>query len=514
MPNGPKPIIEQTLKTYYKGQMILKMPLSSGGGHLYFTKTDKLQVQFFRIVSSDNQINNPFNGYYEFIDMVTYKYKKIKFKEGIRQASINTNTSTINSIQNTSTIKSTETWLAAFIRCIAEHIIAIPMRDDDGNWGCYALRGGSPDPAEVDAPDSDLDGGGGDIDWNSFFLLLNPPSYYTPTPTPDPSMNWDPFLGGGGSINNNNFYNNTLFDQNGFYYSRIIELTNNLEIDPYAITPCDSLNIMPLDPDNAFGKMYQRIAQFKLPQLVKDRIDSIRLVAPQWPVDNFNLQSIEDASGPIVNCDYFPVQIKVLPMGYTAKSLLEYFRKNINLFIKRSTLTTTFTPYMSGAFNDFNRFNADYENSLGALVSIRMLNDGSVIISDYYSNNWGSEKNRFKFSTIETPKDYEHPVAGNREFGIFQNPNGNGEFTFYTMGVDRTWDLYFNLGNYNNTGFKIADELWSGIQEEFIKFVKNNGGDASYYSEKKIIARPNWNDVKDFLRGNISFDQLKQKSGC
>lgn len=82
------------------------------------------------------------------------------------------------------------------------------------------------------------------------------------------------------------------------------------------------------------------------------------------------------------------------------------------------------------------------------------------------------------------------------------------------MGVDRTWDLYFNLGNYNNAGFKIADELWSGIQEEFIKFVKNNGGDASYYSEKKIIARPNWNDVKDFLRGNISFDQLKQKLGC
>lgn len=82
---------------------------------------------------------------------------------------------------------------------------------------CYGLGGGSPDPAEVDSPDSEIDGGGGDIDWNSFFLLLNPPSYYTPTPAPDPSMNWDPFLGGGGSINNNNFYTNTLFDQNVFF---------------------------------------------------------------------------------------------------------------------------------------------------------------------------------------------------------------------------------------------------------------------------------------------------------
>lgn len=198
MPNGPKPIIEQTLKTYYKGQMILKMPLSSGGGHFYFTKTNKLQVQFFRFVSSEDKINNPFNGYYEFIDMTTYKYNKILFKQGIRQAEVNKSLPKLQTIKNNSTIKSTETWLAAFIRCIAEHIIAIPMRDDDGNWGCYALGGGSPDPAEVDAPDNDLDGGGGDIDWNSFFLLLNPPSYYTPTPTPDPSMNWNPYLGGGG----------------------------------------------------------------------------------------------------------------------------------------------------------------------------------------------------------------------------------------------------------------------------------------------------------------------------
>ena len=75
MPGGPKPILEKTLKTYYKGQMILKMPLSSGGGNLYFAKTDHLEVQFIRIVSADDQINTPFNGYYEFIDMKTYSYK-------------------------------------------------------------------------------------------------------------------------------------------------------------------------------------------------------------------------------------------------------------------------------------------------------------------------------------------------------------------------------------------------------------------------------------------------------
>lgn len=203
MQGGPKPLIEKTQKTYYKGQMILKMPLNSGGGHLYFTKTNKLQVQFFRIVSSDNQINNPFNGYYEFIDMITYKYKKIKFKEGIRQASINTNTSTINTIQNTSIIKSTETWLGAFFRCLVTHIIAIPKRDIYGEWQCYGFGGGSSDPSEVDEVNSDLQDGGGGFDCASLFLFLNPPNIYTPNPIPDPTIFWDPYLGGGGTYPTN-----------------------------------------------------------------------------------------------------------------------------------------------------------------------------------------------------------------------------------------------------------------------------------------------------------------------
>ncbi|WP_026764675.1 hypothetical protein [Sediminibacterium salmoneum] len=71
MPNGPKPILDQTTKTYYKGQMILKMPLSNGGGNLYFTKTDHLEAYFIRIVSIDDNFNTNFNGYYEFIDMTT-----------------------------------------------------------------------------------------------------------------------------------------------------------------------------------------------------------------------------------------------------------------------------------------------------------------------------------------------------------------------------------------------------------------------------------------------------------
>jgi hypothetical protein len=234
MPNGPKPILEQTLKTYYKGQMILKMPLSSGGGHFYFAKTNKLQVQFFRIVSSEDKINNPFNGYYEFIDMTTYKYNKIRFKQGIRQAETKTTILNSDVIQNTSTIKSTQTWLGALFECISTYIFAIPKRDSNGEWQCYGLGGGSPDPAEVDAPDSDLEGGSGGVDFASWLLLFNNPNYYTPTPIPDPSLNWNLYLGGIGGSNPSNPPVEIIPDSNEI--GDFIDDPNIYEDDPMQIT--------------------------------------------------------------------------------------------------------------------------------------------------------------------------------------------------------------------------------------------------------------------------------------
>lgn len=47
-----------------------------------------------------------------------------------------------------------------------------------------------------------------------------------------------------------------------------------------------------------------------------------------------------------------------------------------------------------------------------------------------------SSSRDFIFSTVKTKEDGWHPVNGNRGFGI--KDNGNGTWTFYTMGVDRT----------------------------------------------------------------------------
>jgi len=115
---------------------------------------------------------------------------------------------------------------------------------------------------------------------------------------------------------------------------------------------------------------------------------------------------------------------------------------------------------------------------------------------------------------MTTPMDINHPVSGNREFGIYNDQTRPGEFTFYTMGVDRTSDLMFRLLNSNNQVFDGGDALWSNIQKNMIQFIINNGGQAETYTPIQIIARPKYEDVKRFLRGEIDFPTLKTLLGC
>ncbi len=313
-------------------------------------------------------------------------------------------------------------------------------------------------------------------------------------------------------------------DENGYLYSRIAELNLKLQQNEFALEPCDSLNIMPLDPDNGYGLMYQRIAQFKPSLYVKERVDSLRNLGIFNP-DLYNITSMSHAYGSVVNCDFFPVRITQIPNGFTPESLVEYFRKNINQFID-ANINVSFSPYNDGVgFNDTARFNAYEQNAIGALIHIAMVpNDGSVVLSNYYHNmNSGYNSHKFMFTTMSTPLDYDHPVAGNREFGIYkstdlQHPN---DFVFYTMAVDRMSDWEFALGDWinhevagNATGFEQADLLWENIQKNMINFINANGGHSEYYTRPSVKARPQYADVRDYLKGLISWETLKQLLGC
>jgi hypothetical protein len=258
--------------------------------------------------------------------------------------------------------------------------------------------------------------------------------------------------------------------------------------------------------------MFQQVAQFTAPSTVQNRIDALQIQfgPASFASDNFYIQSVRLSYGAVVNSDFFPVRISQMPQGETAASLTEYFRTHINNFI---TTGENFTPYNSGGINDTNLFNQPGPASLGALVRIQMMNNGTVVESDYQVSPTAAQ---FKFTTMSSPLDFNHPVARNREFGVYQDPARAGEFTFYTMGVDRLYDVPTALVNFftSDMGFKVADNLWKNMQQNMINYITFKSGQAAFYANQLSIARPKWNDVKDYLNGNITLAELKKRMGC
>lgn len=174
-------------------------------------------------------------------------------------------------------------------------------------------------------------------------------------------------------------------------------------------------------------------------------------------------------------------------------------------------------------FDDSPKYYAPYEASVGSLWHLDLgPQDGSVVESGYeHVVDGGYQSHYFTVSTIETLTDFEHPVAGNRRWGIFADPDQPGEYCFYTMGVDRIWDDWFVLGDVLNqyalsqfSGFDQADKLWGSLQSKMASFIIDHGGHAEYYSKPSIIARPKWNDVSDYLKGSFDFAELKRRLGC
>ena len=322
-----------------------------------------------------------------------------------------------------------------------------------------------------------------------------------------------------------------FYDENGFLHQRKQELHEYIVNDPAALEPCDSLNIMPLSTDSGgFGNMWQQVAQHLVPQTVKNRIDSVNNLftsGAYTPPMAMYQQTLNAASGAIVNCDFFPIKITQLPTGFTAKSLLEYFRLHMDDFVGSAN---SFEPYFytpapfAPFIYDTARFNSSYQNSIGALIHIGILgNDGTVIQSGY--TNYAPpvinhETHQFLYSTLHSPLDNSHPVAGNRAWGIYNSTGNPNQYTFYTMGVDRTWDWFDGIINNPNNPlgsmiFDGADELWTTMQTNFIDFINSlPGGQAGYFSNHRVIARPKWDDVKEYLEGSIDWDTLKQRLGC
>ncbi len=281
-------------------------------------------------------------------------------------------------------------------------------------------------------------------------------------------------------------------------------LKAQLEEEPFLIIdniPCSEV------------QKWTRLAGQKPPQAVIDKIKNLdenytSIVSGDW-----DIQYIENASGPVVNMDYFPVTISTLPndpttgQRYTAQNFYNYIRRNLNLFFEGNS--TQFSPYngVEGTIWDSNNYigaimRFDIDTSLGGVIPGQQ--DGTVICSYQNDKTW-------RFTTIESPVDWNHPVSGTREFGLTTNTDGT--YSFYTRGVDRVAETFDEfMGNLPNTenAFEGGDALWKQFQSNLENYINNpsNGGVAQKLSP--TIFRPNWEDVRKVLAGEKPISDL----GC
>jgi hypothetical protein len=217
------------------------------------------------------------------------------------------------------------------------------------------------------------------------------------------------------------------------------------------------------------------------------------IIRPLTGASRYAAHDLADAHGPL-NLDYYSVRVEVLPWRrdgsgrMTPQELLQDLRLSLSKY--------------AGDIAHFEPMSEDKDRTVwksgdpsGAIIHIDMgtglanllKEDGAVVVSRASKTSW-------TFSTVDTPwLDWEHPVSGNREFGVKQLPGG--AYELYTKGADRPTGLLDAA--IQNTIFREADKLWRTLMDNVRLSIAARGGQAAVGVSKQH--RYVWEAVKRLM---------------
>jgi hypothetical protein len=215
-------------------------------------------------------------------------------------------------------------------------------------------------------------------------------------------------------------------------------------------------------------------------------------------LDQYTLQTIQNADSRLINLDRFAIKIDVLPLNnssgerFTPSEFFDHIRRDIE----------TFAPKF-GFDNDTERDLWLSDDPYTAISNITLLDggvgniaDGDVMCTQYSECCW-------VFSTIRglAYASGDHPVSGNRKFG-YNVDEVSGEFEFSIQGADRVTRFWHTFGStvLENVVYDQGRNFWNDFMQEINNFVVSpaSGGSVSEISDP-ITHRPNWNAIKDKL---------------
>lgn len=191
---------------------------------------------------------------------------------------------------------------------------------------------------------------------------------------------------------------------------------------------------------------------------------------------DYEVQRIDNGTGSAVNIDEYVVRIDTLPSGMNKAKFFEHVRQNLNNFFDQSV--ASFDGFNSDDTDDW-----DKEGSalLGTIMVFQIStlgglgnDEAAVVVSETSAFSW-------VFSPVTDGALIagfgDHPVAGNREFGL---RDAGGHMEFYTRAFDRVYPSLVSAAE--QTAFEGADKLWRSLQTKLETFVNSNGGSATKQS--------------------------------
>ena len=172
--------------------------------------------------------------------------------------------------------------------------------------------------------------------------------------------------------------------------------------------------------------------------------------------------------------------------GTDNTSLFKYICINLSDFLDPNR--ATFDGYTSNDASDWK----DSGAQLGCLMLFKIPLGGpiheqaAVIVSKTDQTSW-----IFSPVTIGAATPGEHPVSGNRHFGISEGGStANVKATIFTRAADRAIDNY--LPPYD-TVYNGGHKLWVGFQKKVNEYINNNGGQSRIIEPETY--RPKWTDA-------------------
>lgn len=182
--------LRHSQKTQFRNKHIVRVPFGQNGNSFYFYKTAERGLESFIIRPDYKDINGKeaVSGL-NLLNLNNQLVHKLIYTKGIVSNTI-TYTKKSAGISAEGKVAVQESWLSAFLGCIAKHVFSVPYKISDGEYGCWVF-------GFAESGSSGSTGGGPIVP----FIVTFPPSFFVLPPfTGDTGGGGDP-LGNWGASN-------------------------------------------------------------------------------------------------------------------------------------------------------------------------------------------------------------------------------------------------------------------------------------------------------------------------